>query len=761
MDGRSKTDMADYSGLYQAVSALASRCDGAKTLDGVGFNGQDTKFGRRAAEMPLDTWSVEIACEVSRMLPLYRKQLESMGYKLDEIGLITSDTHDSVKARDQARQAEYARNNAPYVIMNGETVKVCKSFPIKDELSRNGFKFTSATRSWDAPLNGRTAATVLNLGVKLTEVQKQLFQSIPADEGKKDIPAVTAENIRVCDIHHNHLILQTPKFGTVPLAVTRAIPGRKWDGTRKVDCISANIYLYRLADEYNLTISDKAREMIENGREADEKAQAILDASIADSKATATDQVVAIQDNLYPFQRAGVAYALNHPSTLIADEMGLGKTRQAISTLETKQSYPALVVCPSNLVENWIREIHNLLPHRKTTAPAGRGKGQRLSKADIIIIGWSTVDSWVQSLPVLAGLVADESQYMKSDKAGRTRAIRIITGSWFEKKTNTLFPGRMASNPTIVFLSGTPVLNRPSELIQPLIALGYLYQGKVNPNAQMSVYDFKNRYCGPETTSWGTTYGGASNTGELHYWLRQTCMVQRSKNDVLTELPPKIRAPLFITMDSGATKTYLDMAKAGAQDAAKGGRAEAIIYLNKLRQAVATAKTQIAINWANDFMETEKSLIIFAVHKDVQNALVTQLRAKGHKVGQILGGQKDVEEQKRAFQAGETKIIVLSLTSAKEGHTLTKASDVLFVEQGWNAATQDQAEDRSHRIGQDNPVTCWYIIAQETIDEWLYELVESKRKVTNMVNKGISVEMAEENIFRDLLDKAISTYGGR
>lgn len=757
--------MTDYSALYRAVSALAARCDGAKTLDGVGFNGQDTKFGHRVTNMGISNWTFEIACEVSRMLPTYRKQLATMGINLDfldEMDIIgTVDSDIPVIAREQARQAEYADKNKPTITINGETVRVYKSFSIKDELKRNGFKFAGSDKAWYNTLNGQSASTILNLDIKLSPAHHQLLQDIADNEPKLvNTPVSTPDHIRVCEIHSNHLILDIP-FGMVPLAVTKAIPGRKWDNARRVNCISANIYLYLLATEYNLTISDNAREMIEMGREADERAQAVKDASIADSKAMETDEIVAIQDNLYPFQRAGAAYAIKHGKTLIADEMGLGKTRQALSTIETKEAYPALVVCPPNLTDNWIREIRALLPHRSITAPAGRGRGQRLTKADIIVIGWATVGSWVQSLPILAGLVADESHYMKSDKADRTKAIRTITGTWMDNKTKVIVPGKMGHNPTIVFLSGTPVLNRPSELIQPLIALGYLYQGHVNPNATMSVYDFKQRYCAPETTSWGTTYNGASNTEELHYWLRQTCMVARRKDQVLTDLPAKTRAPQFITLDSGATKTYLDMARAGAEKAAKGGRAEAIIYLNALRRAVATAKVQIAIDWADEFMETGKSLIIFAIHKDVQNALITQLRAKGHKVGQILASQKDVEEQKRAFQAGETKIIVISLGAGKEGHTLTKASDVLFVEQGWNPGTQDQAEDRAHRIGQDNPVTCWYIIAQDTIDEWMYELVESKRAVTNMVNKGISVEDAEESIFSELLDKALNAYGAR
>lgn len=761
-----------YEVLHRAVSEIAARCDGAVSQDGVGFNGQDTKFGRRVSAMPVDTWNDTVAAEVARILPTYHNQLESYGIDYNELKSVISTFDDNLysrhDARDIARQAEYAAKHAPYIAFDGNIVQVFNSYPIKDELKRNGFRFDPRllrNKAWESPLNGQAASTIIALGIKVTDEQKAILDAqeiIPTEPGQ--LPEARP-NIEICSLHPDHLQLET-EWGQIPLAIIRAIPGRKWDGSRKVNCISPHIGLYALAEEFKLTISGKARELIESYREAQEAEQAVKKMAMAESFATDTDKSVAIQDNLYPFQRAGSAYAIDHGNTLIGDEMGLGKTRQALSVLETKNAYPALIVCPPKLTLNWLREIHALLPHRTVSVYQGKRNGGWLPESDIHVMGYSVVDTYADALPELSGMVLDESHYVKNEKAGRTRAILEISGHGFieekinGKKVRHPLPGRMSPNPTILELTGTSVLNRPIELVQQLIVLGRL---NVFGNGEGSVKWFKNRFCGPEWNGWGTTYNGATNLEELHMWLRQTCYVRREKKDVLKELPAKTRAPQFIDLDDRSRRLYMKLAEEGAEKAAES-RAEALVYMNALRHAVGTAKTDTAVEWADDFLDsTDKSLIIFANHRDVQKGIIDGLREKGYEVLTILGGANNTatEEAKRAFQAKEARVIVLSLMGAKEGHTLTAASDVLLVEQGWNPGTQDQAEDRAHRIGQDYPVTAWYIIAQDTIDEWLYEIVQNKRSIVNMVNRGMTDIEVEESVFNEVLEKALNTYGGR
>lgn len=764
-----------YVVLHRAVSELSARCDGAVSQDGQGFNGHDNKFGNRVAAMPLETWTNVIAAEVARILPTYQGQLKAYGVDYSELKKVIDTFKDEpdkrTEARDMARQAEYAKKHAPYITItdNGTVVRVWNSYPVKDDLKPNGFLFgRKGTKTWDSDLNGIAAATILRLDIALDTEQRLLLESFPAEE----MPVSEFTHIDICQDHPEHLQLKTEFFGQVPVNVTRALPGRKWDGYRKVDHITPHIGLITLAEEYKLTISDMALEMIESHRAEQEAEIAVKREAMADSYATDTNVAVPLADNLRPFQRAGVAYGINHMSpgkgVMIGDEMGLGKTRQAIAILEANKAYPALVVCPPKLTINWKREIQALLPNLRVSALSGKGTGCFLDEADIYVVGYSVLDTYVDILPEIAGLVLDESHYAKNEKAGRTMAAMTITGhGYIEEKVNGRkvrhpLPGKMTGNSVIIELTGTSILNRPIELVPQLIILGWLDDTSWTMD-EGTVKWFKYRFCDPQRGYGGhITFNGQSNLLDLHEWLRAHCYVRREKKDVLTELPPKTRAPLFIELDPASRALYEQLADEGAEKAAQSS-AEALVYMNALRKAVGKAKIATAIEWADDFLDsTDQSLIIFAHHREVQNGIIEGLKAKGYDVLQILGGQSvnATEEAKRAFQAKEARVIVLSLMGAKEGHTLTAASNVLMVEQGWNPGTQDQAEDRAHRMGQDEPVTIWYLLPTDTIDDDLYAIVEGKRKVVRVVNSGITAEMDEETVFTELLDKTLARHGG-
>jgi SNF2 family DNA or RNA helicase len=760
-----------YEKLHKAASYLAGQCDGAIEQDGVGYNGTDTKFGHRIAAMAVTEWNEDIALTAGGILCKYAKQLEYGGIDIKAVikeecpdldGHVTNGSIREISrdAHTQAWKAEHARKNAPYIDIVGNWVMVYSSYEIRTDLKSAGFMFQKVrygSKSWDAELNGTSAHTILGLGISLSDEQKIQLEAFPAEEytAPEDKINITKED--------KHLLLDVA-YGVIPIAVIRAIPGRRWDGARKVNHISASPYIYRLMEEYNLTISPEARELIENTRAEYDKAQKEAEATTAASRATETDMIVALREHLRTYQQAGAAYAISREpgqGTLLGDEPGLGKTRQALSALETKQAYPALIVCPPKLTSVWRDEIRALLPNRTAYVYQGRNPGVTLPDADIHIVGYSVVESYIPYLPELGALVCDESHYIKNPKASRTSAILNITGHATRKGkygNPEPIPGKMAPDALIMLLTGTPTVNRPNELVQQLIVLNVL---STTPKAANGVGWFLYRYCakrdanGQIVKNFGhADFNGANHTDELHNWLRSTCMVARRKEDVLTELPPKIRAPQFMSLTPDAMRTYERLRKEGAEKAAESS-AEALVYLNSLRAAIGTAIIQDGISWANDFLECGKSLIVFAVHKDTQKGLIEGLKESGHRVGQILGGESidRIDEAKRAFQAGETNVIVCSFSSAREGNTLTAASDVLFVENGWNAETQNQAEDRAHRFGQPESCTMWYLIAQETISEWMYELVEAKRIITNMVNRGIKAEDEEEGIIVQLLDK--------
>lgn len=759
--------------INHAVQSLAGVCDGAITRDGIGFNGTDTKFGHRAANIPVNEWSTDMLITCAMVLRKYARQLSMYGIEIipaidsimESAGEI-DERNVSETGHKEAWQKEYDRKHAPYVEIRDGRIYVLNSYSIKDELRRNGFSY--ANRAWYADLNSVSAHTVLGIPAIVipSDIHDYLMTfPVPTADDLATSEEIT-ENFTVKDDGSGMLVMRTD-YGQVPLVVIRAIPGRKWDGLNRVNYVSALPGIIKLAEDYGLTISDEALALIETNRAAYEQ-EKINSAKMAEaSRAVNTDRTdLALFDYMRPFQRAGVAYALDTERqfagrTLIGDEMGLGKTCQALSAMETANAFPLLIVAPSSLIYNWEKEVKKLLPNRSAYVYAFKKVGNGFDiDEDIIIMPYGVVSSYLDSLPTLKGFICDESHYVKNPKAQRTNAILTITGKG-RTDDGTAIPSLMAEDSHIVFLTGTPILNRPVELVEQLRALGVLSD---HPSASIegTAAWFKYSFCGASQGFRGrVSFTGSSNEEELNAWLRAKCMVRRSKKDVLKELPAKVRSAQFIELTRSARKLYEKLAREGAEKAAES-RAEALVYLNALRKAVGDAKIEMALEWAIDFLETGKQLVIFGNHVNVQHEIITGLRAAGYDVTHILGGQdkQTIEDHKERFQNGTSQVIVLSLTAAREGHTLTAASDVLFIEQGWNPGTHNQAEDRCHRIGQTDSVTAWYLVGMDTIDEWLYELIEAKRIICDAVNDGAVMDSDnDDSVMMEVLDRALGKYG--
>ena len=213
---------------------------------------------------------------------------------------------------------------------------------------------------------------------------------------------------------------------------------------------------------------------------------------------------------LHPFQRAGVRYALERRRTFIADEQGLGKTVQALATLELDDAFPAAVVCPASMKLTWERETHIWLPNRTVAVLDGR-TGDTWSgdaaKADIVVFNYDILEAHLAELAArgLRALILDESHYVKNPRARRTKAALELAE-------------RLPADALRLGLTGTPILNRPEELVAQLRVLGRLQ-------------DFGS---GARLTR---RFRAAGSDDRLHWNLRAHCYVRRTKKQVLPQLP--------------------------------------------------------------------------------------------------------------------------------------------------------------------------------------------------------------------------------
>jgi SWI/SNF-related matrix-associated actin-dependent regulator of chromatin subfamily A-like protein 1 len=470
--------------------------------------------------------------------------------------------------------------------------------------------------------------------------------------------------------------------------------------------------------EREVWVAPDALELLQEIREQHALAAGLVQRSAATD---APLHVSGLGGELKPFQRAGVSYLLERRRAFLADEQGLGKTIEAIATLHAAGAYPSVVVCPASLKLNWLRELERWLPGRSVRALAGNRCAERISTADVTVVNYDIVAARLRELCALGAraLVLDESHYCKNAAAKRTQAVARLAAS-------------VPRDGLVLALSGTPVTNRPAELISQLRILGRLEDFG-------SGVRFGERFRGPDAHL------------RLHWHLRARCFVRRLKADVLPQLPAKTRAVVPVELDNEAEYRLaerdlvawlrsqpLDLRELDAKVAA-ALRAERLVRCNALKSLAARGKLRAALAWIHDFCSSGERLVVFARHREIQRAVLARFPEALHILGEDSPAARDgalLAFQQQREDERAPRLIVCSIDVAGHGLTLTRASNVAFLELDWTPAKHDQAEDRCHRIGQQDAVNAYYLLAADTIDETIATLLERKRAVIGAVTDG-------------------------
>lgn len=432
---------------------------------------------------------------------------------------------------------------------------------------------------------------------------------------------------------------------------------------------------------------------------------------------------------LKPFQAIGCLFMLFNKRIILGDDMGLGKTIQAIASIEISGKKPCLIICPNNLKLNWASEVLNNVKNQKVEFI---NKKSTLN-SDFYIINYESLHKNLDFISKIkpVSVIMDESHYLKNQNAKRTK-------SCMEAINNIEY--RFA-------LTGTAILKSPVDLISQLRILNKL-------DSFGSECDFIEAFCGNSTTKWGKDIRkGASNLTVLNRMLRENCFLRREKSNVIKDLPEKTRSYIHMEINS---KKYKELSK----EFSTLKRFQKLEKIEKLRQLAANEKLDSVKEWINNFSESDKKLVVFAYHTEIQKKL---LEAYPNAASIVSGmSDKDKDDNKNRFMnEDDCKLIICSLKSASVGLTLTAASDVLFTEMDWCAANNNQAEDRCHRIGQKNAVNIWYIIAKNTIEEYIQEVVEKKRTLIDNIynskndNESIAnqIELLQISIIDEVIEK--------
>jgi len=448
--------------------------------------------------------------------------------------------------------------------------------------------------------------------------------------------------------------------------------------------------------------------------------------------------------DLYPFQHVGVAssvYACQDGlGAMLADEQGLGKTRQAIVGAKVHADifgYEArtLIVCKAALKANWEREIGDCAPEWDVQVLGGKRPYRMTS--NVAIISFNLLATWADALVAegFTSLIIDESHSIKDPKAQQSKAARRIAEDIRTRKGY------------VVLLTGTPLLNRPVELVNQLEVIGRLQQvspapRKANPTLTDWQYAFMFTFCGPKRNAYGKwEFKGASKLDLLNTNMRDHFYTRRLRNEVLDMSDThRIHTPLSL---NGALKPYLDVEKnfVGSGDP----RSFIIELLGALRKSISECKVEASLEWIQTYIEENpgKKLVVWAWHVEAQEGLTNALNAAGINAVCLRTEQAKgrIAQATEAFNRGDTEVLVCSLRAHAEGHTFVgnghNVTDCLFHEQPWHPGNVAQAEDRINRIGQNaEAVFATTLIVPETVDTWLEDLIAGKWEVFKRAADG-------------------------
>lgn len=738
----------EYGQIIHATRCIASNCDGAIEKDGMGFDGTDTHFGRALASIPDEQWTPSMLYDAWVMLRKYRAQLLN-DHNVDYDSLpVPMDTGEDGRAQARAvLKAEKLRSLRKVAFIDGN---FSVAFPYDAAIHERIKGINYNLRRWD----GQEKRWMIRpeASEELLKIVQD-FQFIIHDERtdemlKKPSPKMGPDGMPSSGkatvgkvVEYNgmlHII-----FGYNPQMVNEikaTVPERRWNPEAR--CWTAPFTsaeeVFDFASKWNLLVEASLKKAM--GERANEL-RAMREASHADDGQVHID---VLGGTLRPFQAAGVLYAITSRRTFIADQMGLGKTVQALATLQHENTFPALVVCPASVKIQWEREANKWLPNRSTciiNGLLGNGKTEmpdptlfdyptRNDHADIYIMNYDILTSWEPALESVGfkAIIFDESHYIKNPKAQRTKAAIRIARS-------------IPDDGMRLLLTGTPILNRPAELPTQLTAIGRLEE------LFGSLKKFRSRYCWDEKTY---SYTGARNLDELNKKLRSSCFIRRTKDQVMKELPDKARYFLYMEASDDAMAEYIEASEAicadlmqevmelaerlgcdidDAMNSPEWAKKE-VMHLKQigiLRQLSAAAKVPTVIEWARNMIESGNKIVIFAHHKEIIRRIAEELNAPS-----ITGEDSQIDRANSIarFKQGLNDAIVLSIQAAGMGiDGLQVASDVLFVEQAWSPSVLEQAEDRLHRMGQENSVSAWYARIKDTIDDDIFAMIKRKRDI--------------------------------
>ncbi|RRJ88740.1 DEAD/DEAH box helicase [Gulosibacter macacae] len=472
------------------------------------------------------------------------------------------------------------------------------------------------------------------------------------------------------------------------------------------------------------------------------------------------DRVAPAGRELMPHQAALVeSVRQGHRQFLLADEPGLGKTAQSVLAASVADAYPLLCVVPNVVKTNWAQEVERWTPGRRATVISGDGEDVD-AFADVFIVNYEILDrhiGWLRRIG-FRGMVVDEAHFIKNLQSQRSRLVMELANS-----IRAHVPG---DEPLLMALTGTPLIND----VEDFRAI-WQFLGWVEASGNESGVEFRpSQELLDRLDATGLVPSDPGFLAAARRAVIDMGIVRRRKIDVATSLPSKriIDMPIELDTEEGASIRRAEqllvarllarydrmlaaadlapgtidlarirmLARHEVEESKASSSGDSIF---KMLHRIGVAKSQLAAEYAAQLAHSVGKVVYFAKHVEAMDRAEATFAAEGVRSVSIRGDQSTAARDRaiEAFQTDpEVQVIVCSLMAAGVGINLQVASDVVLAELSWTAAEQTQAIDRVHRIGQEAPVTAWRILASQTIDGHVAELIDSKQGLAARALEG-------------------------
>ena len=437
----------------------------------------------------------------------------------------------------------------------------------------------------------------------------------------------------------------------------------------------------------------------------------------------------ALQAELRPYQEDGFRWLARlaewEGGACLADDMGLGKTVQTLALLlHRADKGAALVVCPVSVVGNWLNEAARFAPslHTKTLGPTNREQTfAELQAGDLLVTSYGLLQSEEQLFTSyeFATVALDEAHTIKNFATKTSKATMNLRTSF-----------RVA-------LTGTPIQNRLNEIWNIFNFL--------NPGLLGGIERFNDMFVKPDDES----------TRKRLKKLLSPFILRRTKAKVLDELPPKIEIIKKITLSDEEANFYEALRRRAIENIqnsdSKSAHMRVLAEITRLRQAccspvladpaaasIESSKLAAFLKIADELIENNHRALVFSQFVTHLSIVRRALDDKGIAHQYLDGSTTQVERERRVkkFQSGKDSLFLISLKAGGLGLNLTAADYVIHLDPWWNPAVEDQASDRAHRIGQTRPVTIYRLVAENTIEEKIIQLHNTKRNLAESLLEG-------------------------